>query len=61
MLKKIAESWVLWVAVDVISMPIYYLKGMMVWSGLYGLFIVLATMGGIAWYRAYREQNANSI
>ena len=56
MLKKICESWVLWVAVDVISVPIYFLKGMVVWSGLYAFFIVLATMGGVAWYRAYKEQ-----
>jgi len=55
MLKKIVESWVLWVAVDIISVPIYFMKGMVVWSGLYGLFIVLATMGGIAWYKSWKE------
>lgn len=61
MLKKIAESWVLWVAVDIISVPIYYIKGIVVWSGIYGIFLVLATMGGIAWYKSWKENNAQTV
>ena len=56
MIKKIWESWVLWVTMDIIAIYVYFAKGMVVVSGLYGLFLVLATMGGIAWYRSWRGQ-----
>jgi len=56
MIKKIFESWVLWVSMDAIAIFVYFAKGMVVVSGLYVLFFVLATMGGIAWYKSWKEQ-----
>lgn len=61
MIKKIVESWYLWVAMDIIAIPVYYAKELYVVSGLYVLFLVLATMGGIAWYNAWKEQNAQTV
>ena len=58
MIKKVVESWALWVAMDAIAIYVYAAKGLLVVSGLYGLFFVLATMGGIAWYKALQTQNA---
>jgi nicotinamide mononucleotide transporter len=58
MIKKIVESWALWVAMDAIAIYVYAAKGLFVVSGLYGLFFILATMGGIAWYKALQKQNA---
>ena len=57
MIKKIVESWALWVAMDAIAIYVYFAKGLVVVSGLYVLFFVLATMGGIAWYKSLQEQN----
>ena len=57
MIRKVLQSWYLWVAVDIISVPIYFSKGIIVWSGIYGIFLVLATMGGIAWYKSWKETN----
>jgi nicotinamide mononucleotide transporter len=42
---------------DVIAIGVYYAKGLIVTSGLYVLFLVLATVGGFAWYRDYAKQN----
>jgi|TARA_R110000851_G_scaffold41409_1_gene103944 nicotinamide mononucleotide transporter len=56
MIKKFVESWYLWVAMDIIAIGVYFAKGLVVVSGLYVVFLVLATMGGIAWYKAYQEQ-----
>ncbi len=61
MIRKIVESWILWVAMDAIAIYIYAAKGLLVVSGLYGLFFILATMGGIAWYKALQTQNAKKI
>jgi len=57
MIAKYRESWIIWVAMDVIAIFVYYAKGLVVVSGLYVLFLILATMGGFAWYRDYAAQN----
>lgn len=54
MLKKVLENWVLWIAMDLIAIPIYYLKGLYVTSGLYVIFLALALYGLRNWYRTYR-------
>lgn len=56
MIAKYRESWVLWVGMDVIAIGVYFAKGLLVTSGLYVVFLVLATMGGIKWYRDYVKQ-----
>ncbi|MFT5348848.1 MAG: nicotinamide mononucleotide transporter [Bacteroidia bacterium] len=56
MIRKVVESWALWVVMDFIAIFIYAAKGLIVVSGLYGLFLVLATMGGIAWYKSLKLQ-----
>ena len=61
MIKKILESWYLWVAMDIIAIGVYFAKGLVVVSGLYVLFLVLATMGGIAWYKSWKGTNAQTV
>lgn len=56
MVKKYLESWVLWVSMDSIAIYVYFAKGLVVVSGLYVVFLVLATFGGIAWYNSYKEK-----
>lgn len=56
MIAKFRENWVLWVTMDVAAIFIYFAKGLVVTSGLYVGFLVLATMGGIAWYKNYAAQ-----
>lgn len=53
MIKKYLESWILWVGMDIIAIFVYFAKGLVVVSGLYGMFLILATLGGIAWYKSY--------
>lgn len=56
MIAKYRESWIMWVAMDVIAIFVYFAKGLIVTSGLYVLFLILATLGGVAWYRRYKNQ-----
>ena len=55
MIKKILESWVLWITMDIIAIYVYYAKELYVVSGLYAIFLVLATMGLITWYRSWKN------
>ena len=56
--RKVLENWAIWIAVDVIAIGVYWTKGIKLTAGLYGLFLVLATIGLVAWIRAYQNQVA---
>jgi nicotinamide mononucleotide transporter len=49
-LRKV-ESWVLWVTVDVLAIGLFSWRGLGVTATLYGLFLVLATIGLFEWRR----------
>jgi nicotinamide mononucleotide transporter len=58
--RKVLENWVLWLAVDVIS--VFYLFPMQhlyVTTGLYAVFLVLAVMGMVEWLRLMRGEVVN--
>lgn len=61
MLKKIIENWVLWIIMDLIAIPIYFLKGLYVTSGLYVIFLVLAIMGLVQWVRDHHATAADPV
>ena len=47
--RKVLESWILWILVDVLSIGIYGVKGLYLTMGLYVIFLGLATGGLLAW------------
>jgi len=49
-LKKI-ENWTLWIIGDLISIPLYFYKGLILTSIQYLVFLVLAVMGYYAWLK----------
>lgn len=49
MAKKVLESWLIWITVDVISVGIYSMKGLYLTAGLYSVFLGLATIGYFTW------------
>jgi nicotinamide mononucleotide transporter len=55
MTRKKLESWLFWIAVDVLSMGIYLAKSLYPTAGLYAVFFCMATMGLIEWARSYRN------
>jgi len=55
---KLCESWWLWIAVDVISLPLYVARGLYPTALLYALFLGLCVLGLREWQRIFREQDA---
>ena len=45
------ESWVLWIAVDVLAIGLFAWRGLLVTSALYALFLALAVAGLVQWKR----------
>lgn len=51
-----AESWLLWIAVDLIAIPLFLSRELYFTAGLYGLFLILAVIGLLAWWRRVPAQ-----
>lgn len=54
--RRYLENWVLWIAVDVLSIGIYTYKELYLTAGLYAVFLGMASWGLMAWLRAERQQ-----
>jgi nicotinamide mononucleotide transporter len=55
LMKKKVEAWWMWLAIDLISTYMYFVKDVKLYSVLYAVFCVIATFGAIAWIRKYRK------
>jgi nicotinamide mononucleotide transporter len=56
MTRRYLENWWWWIAVNIISIPLYWVKGLHQTAGLYVLFLALAIAGLIEWRRVKVRQ-----
>ena len=54
MTRKILENWMLWIAADIVYVPMYVYKGLPVTAALYAIFLALAVLGLRSWRRSYQ-------
>jgi nicotinamide mononucleotide transporter len=52
------ESWWIWIAVDLIYVPLYVYKGLRLTAVLYFVFMVLCIIGLRAWNKSLAAQSA---
>jgi nicotinamide mononucleotide transporter len=57
--KKYLQSWWLWIIVDVIAIGVYGMKALYLTSGLYVIFLVLATSGLMQWRKTHKNQSVH--
>ncbi|MDF7776957.1 nicotinamide riboside transporter PnuC [Sphingomonas sp. AOB5] len=50
--RRNLESWILWIAVDLMAIPLFALKGLWPTAILYVVFLILSIIGLIEWRRA---------
>lgn len=50
--RRYLENWVLWIAVDVIAVPLFAARGLWLTAGVYVVLLGLAIGGAIGWHRA---------
>jgi nicotinamide mononucleotide transporter len=55
--RKKLESWIFWISVDLVAIEIYWSKGLLLTSGLYAVFLFLATAGLMAWKKSLQSAN----
>jgi nicotinamide mononucleotide transporter len=55
--RKVLENWLYWMAVDVVSIPVYAYKGLYLIAFLYFVFLLLCVQG----YQVWRRQVAGTF
>ncbi|MCL1158187.1 nicotinamide riboside transporter PnuC [Shewanella inventionis] len=53
--KKVLENWLYWVVIDVVSIYLYFQKGLMLTSGLFILYVGMALAGYLMWRKKYQH------
>ncbi len=64
MAKKKVESWIMWIATNAASIPLYFVKGFVFTSVYYAVLLILAIAGLIEWKRRageYKKQKLEII
>lgn len=56
MAKKKLENWIWWIATDLASIPLYFVKGYVFSSFQFLVFTLLAIMGLISWWKKAKKQ-----
>ncbi|KGE15483.1 nicotinamide riboside transporter PnuC [Sphingobacterium deserti] len=59
MTRKVLQNWLMWVVVDVLYIPLYIHKDLLLTAILYIAFAIIAWNGYRAWRLAYNKQHSN--
>jgi nicotinamide mononucleotide transporter len=60
MARKKIESWYWWIVTNVVSIPLWFVKGYVFTSVQFMVLLVLAIAGLMEWKRRYRLQKMSS-
>jgi nicotinamide mononucleotide transporter len=55
LMKKKLEAWWMWLAIDIISTYMYFVKDVKLYSLLYFAFCIIAVFGAVEWTRKWRK------
>jgi|SRR5690554_1707068 len=59
MAKKKVENWIAWIITDLVSVPLYFYKGLILTSFQFLFFTVLAVLGLIAWIKSAKAHEGD--
>ena len=57
MARRKVESWIFWIIGDLITIPLYFYKGLTISSIQYLIFLILAILGYISWKKILNNSN----
>jgi nicotinamide mononucleotide transporter len=59
--RKVLENWWYWLVIDVVSIFIYWSRGLEATAVLFIIYVVLIPIGLVAWTRSYRQQHPAAV
>ena len=60
MARRKIESWIFWIIGDLITVPLYFYKGLTISSIQYIIFLILAVLGYISWKKILDKNQQKS-
>ncbi|MEU7747254.1 nicotinamide riboside transporter PnuC [Nonomuraea sp. NPDC049158] len=57
--RALVDFWIIWVAVDLVGVPLAFSSGLVVSGAVYGVFFVLVLYGFVKWLREYQSAPAD--
>ncbi|MGQ0542966.1 MAG: nicotinamide riboside transporter PnuC [Blastocatellia bacterium] len=59
--RRIFETWLLWILVDITSIGLYSVKGVKLIALEFVIFLALAVLGIISWYRLWKKEEVAAV
>lgn len=59
--RALVDFWIVWVAVDLVGVPVAFNSGLYVSGTVYAIFFVMVLAGFVKWLREYRATTAVSV
>ncbi|MGN9839482.1 nicotinamide mononucleotide transporter family protein [Nonomuraea sp. H19] len=59
--RALVDFWMVWVAVDLVGVPLAFSSGLVVSGYVYAVFFVLVVIGFVKWLREYRAAAAPAV
>ena len=59
--RKILENWWYWLMIDVVSVFIYWTRGLEATAVLFIVYVILIPIGIAAWTRSYRRHQPAAV
>lgn len=56
MTRKLLENWIIWIAADLVYVPLFIQRGLPLTALQYGVFLLLAALGWHGWRQSLRAQ-----
>ncbi|REE99604.1 nicotinamide mononucleotide transporter family protein [Thermomonospora umbrina] len=54
--RALTDFWLVWIAVDLVGVPLAFASGLVVSGAVYGVFLVMVLVGLRGWHRRYRAR-----
>jgi nicotinamide mononucleotide transporter len=54
--KKVLENWLYWIVIDLVSIYLYFQKGLMLTTGLFMAYVIMAGVGYLMWRKRLHNQ-----
>jgi nicotinamide mononucleotide transporter len=52
LVRRMIENWLVWIAVDILAIGLYFDRGLYPTAGLYVVFLIMCIIGWLEWRRA---------
>jgi nicotinamide mononucleotide transporter len=56
LIRKKVEAWWMWLGIDILATYMYFVKDIKLYSLLYFVFCIIATVGAVEWTKKFRKE-----